>query len=342
MRTRQVFRSSQLRRHSRKIIFNMAFRKIGDGIIFTGLFKILSEHGFKVYVIARQEVSFLYRENHYVAGVYDYKKIKQSVLQGYKRRRDIIKQMGLNDFDIMIDLISHPNLNELIKIMYAFKAKHRIVINSDDIIDGIADHHIRFHNDNLHMSQRSLFIMDYLQIKGALPNYQIQINQNHRQKALQLLMPFKNKFILCLNPYASLKSKSFNDKQIDSLLTFLSSYENIITVVIGEQKMIATIATDNYPRVIINKDPSFFVAAAIVKMANLVITPDTSIVHLCRALDKKLICYYPGGYQSNVLWGPFYRNATQIISERGVSICQMPISSILDPVKRELDKLLNE
>lgn len=318
----------------------MCFGNISEGIVFTGLFKALKDAGFKVYIVARHEVVFLYKENKDIAGVYDYG-IANYPLSISRRRKDIIRQFGFNDFDIMIDLMYHPYLNETIKIMYAFKSRHRIIVNSHSILDAIADQHIRINDDTLHISQRSRFIMDYLQVKGSLPDYQVTIDEPYLHKVRQQIAPYKDKFIVCFNPHASQQAKSFNDEQVDAVLQLLSGYENLLTVVIGEQEKIRHLNTGKYPRVLVNTDPSYFVAGAIVKLANLVISPDTSIVHLCHAFDKQLICFYTVGYQSQILWQPFYNNATQIIADHGVDINRMSAKSIIEPIRNKLDEMLN-
>ncbi len=45
----------------------------------------------------------------------------------------------------------------------------------------------------------------------------------------------------------------------------------------------------------------------------MIISPDTSIVHISAAWNKALICVYKNVTDNNDLWGPGYENARQII-----------------------------
>jgi len=59
--------------------------------------------------------------------------------------------------------------------------------------------------------------------------------------------------------------------------------------------------------------------AELIKRANLVVSPDTSIVHLARAFDKKMICIYRKELgkedKNSILWGPNSEKAKVIFEK---------------------------
>ena len=81
------------------------------------------------------------------------------------------------------------------------------------------------------------------------------------------------------------------------------------------------------------------------KGANLVVSPDTSIVHLARAFDKKMICIYRKELgkedKNSILWGPNSEKAKVIFVEEKVKDGEeIDINHInLDEFKKEMERV---
>ena len=56
---------------------------------------------------------------------------------------------------------------------------------------------------------------------------------------------------------------------------------------------------------------------ALIALAELIISPDTSVVHMAAAWNKPLIAVYKDVLLNNRLWAPGYDNARQIIVKCG-------------------------
>ena len=85
--------------------------------------------------------------------------------------------------------------------------------------------------------------------------------------------------------------------------------------------------------------------AELIKGANLVVSPDTSIVHLARAFDKKMICIYRKELgkedKNSILWGPNSEKAKVIFVEEKVKDGEeIDINHInLDEFKKEMERV---
>jgi len=85
--------------------------------------------------------------------------------------------------------------------------------------------------------------------------------------------------------------------------------------------------------------------AELIKGANLVVSPDTSIVHLARAFDKKMICIYRKELEkedkNSILWGPNSEKAKVIFVEEKVKDGEeIDINHInLDEFKKEMERV---
>jgi ADP-heptose:LPS heptosyltransferase len=68
---------------------------------------------------------------------------------------------------------------------------------------------------------------------------------------------------------------------------------------------------------------------ALIAQADLIISPDTSIVHMAAAWQKPLIAIYKDVRLNNQLWAPGYENARQIIIKCGKVHQQQDIASLI-------------
>lgn len=71
------------------------------------------------------------------------------------------------------------------------------------------------------------------------------------------------------------------------------------------------------PEVVINPFNTLHHAMALIAQAELIISPDTSVVHMAAAWNKPLIAVYKDVLLNNRLWAPGYDNARQIIVKCG-------------------------
>ncbi|MDE9571802.1 glycosyltransferase family 9 protein, partial [Xenorhabdus bovienii] len=76
----------------------------------------------------------------------------------------------------------------------------------------------------------------------------------------------------------------------------------------------------------------------------LVISPDTSIVHVAAAYEKNIIALYGndkhGNFVNNHVWGPRNKNAIQLVQKKENSrISEIPLDVILDKISFFLSKL---
>lgn len=92
-----------------------------------------------------------------------------------------------------------------------------------------------------------------------------------------------------------------------------------------------------------NYHSEFFTAAELVRCCDLVVSPDTSIVHLSRAFNKRIVCVYPfkilnHGADNAVDWGPNYSRACQIKLVKK-NIMDTDISVILSTIEEKIQSL---
>ena len=325
--------------HSVAILMND--QGIGDAIVSSYLIKSLREKGLKTYVVVEKRIKFLFDQFITVDGILLYDKKK-----GIKQFK---KQLTNLKIDVVIDLVDRGhNSVRRSQVILAINPSHTIGFNQDKY--KLYDTSIFYDQYTSHISMRSKKVLQLFNIEDNLIKYYINIPTECAISAKNFILPYisANKNIIIFNPYGSNTARSFSDTQIDSILSCLSQYDNCVTVVVGEPNKIKHI--DTPPNIIINPLTSFFETVALIEFATLVITVDTSIVHVASIYNKKMLCIYnnriiDNKFINNFVWGPNYPNALQIFTKEnlgtglGDPIANLNPNIVLEQLKEELIKL---
>ncbi|MDX5629729.1 MULTISPECIES: glycosyltransferase family 9 protein [unclassified Brenneria] len=289
------------------LLFNVG---LGDVIVATGIFRELKKHGYQVSVFVDAKSAFLFERNMNVENVIVVK--RKGIIDNYKELY----------FDLLIDLYSrvdeHFNIRYLSVIT---KIKHRYCIGFDVKNTKVYNDNIIPASKEIHLTDAYASLLNHIGIHDADLSYDIYLPEEEKTQAKGFLAPYAHNRIVAFNPYASNDTRSFTSQQIDELLRLLQKNDDVIVIIIGEKNKIADI--EERERVIKNPFESFWGAAAMVAYSDMVISVETSIVHLANALDKELVSVYSsekfGGYESNFLFAPHYDKAVQLIAPNGAA-----------------------
>ena len=325
--------------HYSKVAILMNDQGIGDAIVTSYLIESLRKNSFKVYVIVEKRIAFLFDEFITVDGIllYDRKK-------NIKKIRD---QLGNIKIDIIVDLVDKgPNSVRRSQIIKIINPLHTIGFNHEKY--KLYDSSINYHEYNSHITMRSQKVLELLNIKSDSIKYYLNIPVSIEQEVKNYLNPIitLGKKIIIFNPFGSNSARSFSSSQIEIILSFLSQFDNYITIIVGEYEKISQIKA--LQNITINPMSCFFNTVALVKYSDFVITVDTSIVHVASTYEKKMLCVYNNRiidrkFVNNFVWGPNYANAIQIFTNENLNtglgdlISNLDVSVILKQLKNELN-----
>ncbi|QIQ21209.1 glycosyltransferase family 9 protein [Zophobihabitans entericus] len=310
---------------------------IGDAIVLSGLIKILKEQNYKITILAEKRIAFYFENNSNID--------KVILVDKSFSAEDYQKLKTTTDFDLLIDLYD-KDLSSYIrfKIIKAINAKHTIGFNQKQY--NIFDHSIEYKEYKSHITKRLTYLLDYLQIPAQEISYDVPLPEDDMAIANGFLQQYLQKYstIVIFNPFSTNKMRDFSLTQIDKMTQFLNSRDQVLTIIIGEHQRISQLKT--YENIIINPHRSFFVAAALVKSADLVITPDTSIVHLANTFNRRMICTYNNrmidrNFINNYVWSPNYPNAVQLFANKNQVSDILP-DILIQHIQEQLDLIRNE
>lgn len=302
---------------------------IGDAIVCSGFIDILRKHNKKVYIITEKRIFFLFNSFISVDGSFEFDSKKHTHF------KKIIKQYH---FDLIVDFSDmDTTVTHRLYTLYVTKYQHALSFNQPKRT--MYDTNI-IYNENKHISDRMLYVLKLLNLPTNTYQYAVHFPEAIKSKVKNFIaQTIPNKLII-LNPFASEKTRCMSNKQIYALLTELNKYQHYTILVFDLGK---NLDFSDYQHVIANPYSDFITSAYLVQFAELVITVDTSVVHLATALNKKQIAIYNNRlfnnrFDNNVVWGPNSDKAVQITTndylntEQGDVIANLPPDIIIEAI----------
>lgn len=292
------------------ILFLRYDGKIGDMVINTLLFREIKKKypHIKIGVVSRNGAADIIRYNKNIDKIYIYS----------KKRKDIKKlgaEISKEKYDLLIDFSEILKINQMMFINLC-GAKFNMGINKKDWnLFNISLDKIDY---NYHITKLYDDILKKLGVEAVDLSYDIFLTEKEKQVANNI----KEDYIV-FNPYAASKHRSFNlEKSIEICKILLEKRkENLVLIgTIDHRKELEKIKKTLGKRVLIPKLNGILEVASAVEKANLIVTPDTSIVHIAVACDKDILGIYRKNKEdkNSILWGPNSKKAKIIFVEEDI------------------------
>ena len=290
--------------------------KIGDMVVNTFVFREIKKKypDIKIGVVTRKVAKEIIRYNSNIDNIYEYKK-------NFNYLKKLGKKIEIEKYDLLVDFSLELREHQ---IMFINKCKCRINMGIDKKNWNLFDISI---NDikNEHITKRFCSVLEFLGVNNIDTSYEITI-PNHIKNKIEY--EIRNDYpIAILNPFAASKHRSFNMETIKNILDLMLTYTKCNIYIIGESKYSCYIEeiVKKYgkKRVIYLRLNNILEVAFLIKKSQLVITPDTSIVHIASAFKVRQIDIYRQDKNDNnsVLWGPNSIFATQIFTN-GIEVTE--------------------
>lgn len=308
---------------------------IGDGIITSGLIAELRKIGKKVFVVAPERIKFLFPDIIDVDGFFPYKK---------EDIHRLVKELKGVDVDLVIDTFDFDH-TIMYRLKTLFHLKPRYAIGFDQPKKTIFDANLHS-KDGTHLSEKMKQILDFLSVDYDKYRYSLSFSNPEFDAAHKYARVIKeNKKLIIFNPFGSQKIRSLSMEQINSILTYLNTLDGFKTVVFNMGKSISCSGLNN---VTLNPFNDAGKSFALASNADIIVTVDTSMVHLASAFDITQYCIYNNRIHNlkqnnNVLFGPNSDNAIQLTTseyantEEGDDMSNFDISVLIDAMNADLD-----
>ena len=299
----------------KKILFMRYDGKIGDMVITTLMFREIKKRypNIEIGVVTKGGVKAIIENNPNVDKIYEYKKNRKSV-------KELSLEIAEEKYDLLIDFSEMLRINQMMLINLC-KARFNMGLNKENW--KMFDISYTKPVGHIHITEIYINVLEKLGIKYIDINYELFFTEQQKSKVDELLKELNHKKIIVFNPFAASKHRDINLENILKIGKIIIEDKNNILIFIGEEKRkkeLEKILKELGDNAIFPDLKSIMETSYLISKSDLVITPDTSIVHIAATFKRKLIAIYrlDNRVENEVnryLWGPNYKEAVQLFSK---------------------------
>ena len=287
------------------ILFLRYDGKIGDMIVNSLMFREIKKvyPDIKIGVVARGAAIDIIRDNPNVDKIYEYYKDRKKI-------KDLALKIKKEKYDLLIDFSEMLRVNQMMLINLC---RARFNIGLDRKEWKLFDLSIESDKDfkwTEHITNRYLAYLVKLGLKRENIDISYDIYLKKEKKYENFFNKIKESKKLILNPYGASKHKSFSIETLEEIINYLKDKNIAIILVYFEDKYKELkFFEKKYNNVYIPENiDNILDTTLLIKKSDYVVSPDTSIVHIASALNKKMITVYPpkGGKYGvdHLVWAP--------------------------------------
>ena len=328
----------------KSILFLRYDGKIGDMIVNSLMFREIKKvyPDIKIGVIARGAAIDIIKDNPNVDKIYEYYKDRKKI-------KDLALKIKEEKYDLLIDFSEMLRVNQMMLINLCGA---RINIGLDRKDWELFDLSIESGKDfkwTEHITKRYLAYLIKLGLKKENIDISYDIYLKDEKKYEDFFNEIKENKKIILNPYGASKHKSFNIETLENIINYLKDKDiAIILTYFGDKYKELEFLEKKYKYVYIPKKiESILDTAILIKKSDYVISPDTSIVHIASAFNKKMITVYPpkGGKYGvdHLVWAPKSEyNRVIFCKDKTGNYDEIDINTFnMEEMKEEILKLIN-
>ena len=328
----------------KSILFLRYDGKIGDMIVNSLMFREIKKvyPDIRIGVIARGAAIDIIKDNPNVDKIYKYYKDRKKI-------KDLALKIKEEKYDLLIDFSEMLRVNQMMLINLC---RARINTGLDRKDWELFDLSIESGKDfkwTEHITKRYLAYLIKLGLKKENINISYDIYLKDEKKYEVFFNEIKESKKLILNPYGASKHKSFSIETLENIITYLKDKDiAIILTYFGDKYKELEFLEKKYKYVYIPKKiESILDTAILIKKSDYIISPDTSIVHIASAFNKKMITVYPpkGGKYGvdHLVWAPKSEYSRVIFCKDKIGTYdEIDINTFnMEEMKEEILKLIN-
>ncbi|CAH0227863.1 hypothetical protein SRABI13_02381 [Erwinia aphidicola] len=310
---------------------------IGDIVVSTPLVKRLSESGYTVDLLVTKSSSEAVKYNPYVRHIYEAGDCNNEVFLkkfSHTVAESTIKQLNQNNYDLVIDLCLFDIPVHRMMLFRDISAKSVLGFNKWGCINHYSKS-IPFENGKEHVTNAISLVAKNMDLGFYnRHSYDLHIPDAISFEVRNYLSAWEGKIKVVINAFTGSPERNLSREQLTQTIEMLNENSNNIVIIILDHKKELDVPLPY--NVLINPFNSLHHVMELIKNVDLVISPDTSIVHISAAWKKPLISVYKNVTDNNDLWAPGYKEAIQIIvNKRKIS----DVRNVPEIILQETEKM---
>lgn len=297
---------SQNKNKIEKILFLRQDGKIGDYTVSSFIFRELKKLNplLKIGVICTKQDAYLFEQNPYIDNLYFVK--KRNILDYIKCGLKIRKK----HYDAIID----PTIvikNRDLLLLRLINAKNYVGYKKSDY---------NLFNLNIegeyHFSELYRIALEKLGFSVQDTTYDVPYNENAQQEIAEYLDKNNLSHYIAINFYGAARAKKVSDENIPKYIEHLQKItQNQPLVLLSYPEVNAKLKSiaANYENIFVHNTTTIFHTIELIRNAALLISTDTSTVHIASGFNKKIIGLYRDDSIAFIHWKPMSKAETHIL-----------------------------
>ena len=321
-------------RKAKNILF-LRYDRIGDMVITTPVFRELklAYPEINITVLASKANQYVLINNPYVDRVFT--NHKNNLLKDLPTLLALRKEK----FDVCVEF-DHSVVPHSIVRLRITKPKKIISIKKDGRY-GVNGNELSLYDfytkkqTNEHFRDIWLGVLEPFGINPKSRDYDLFVTDEQNKKAQNYIKQFPSKFLVGINLEGAVKGKKIESSELFQICHGLYDQNNNIQIIIlsapdNFQSAIARVKQMALSHVEVSyKTDRILDVAALINHLDLIITPDTSIVHIASAFNKPLVTIHENNQDSFHLFAPISRLNRTVFSKSKSSISDFSVSLLL-------------
>jgi len=317
---------------------------IGDAICIYPLLHAIKRHipECEIDIYAGRTNHFMYKYTPYINNIY----IKYRKRYWYRTFLELFK-MKKRKYDLCIDttIIRFTRSIHTMFINPAFT----IAVEDDDHRYGFNRKELSFYHTtypqpiNMHVTEHNLQFLQFLHIDDKSNNLDFFLPIDKIEASKKFLSAYKEFKTIGLNTDGTSDKRTLSETQILKILNRTKHPDVRVILFCMPHKrdyFNKLITTNNLKNVSLTYETKdIYDAAAIIQNLDLLISPDTSFVHIASAFNTPIVGLYWNTPVKTVIWGPLSTNQ-YIVTAPKVGECSL-VNINIDTVVKESFRLLN-
>ena len=328
----------------KSILFLRYDGKIGDMIVNSLMFREIKKvyPDIRIGVIARGAAIDIIKDNPNVDRIYEYYKDRKKI-------KDLALKIKEEKYDLLIDFSEMLRVNQMMLINLCRARINTGLDRKDWELFHLSIESGKDFKWTEHITKRYLAYLIKLGLKKENIDISYDIYLKDEKKYEDFFNEIKENKKIILNPYGASKHKSFNIETLENIINYLKDKDIVIILTyFGDKYKELEFLEKKYKYVYIPKKiESILDTAILIKKSDYVISPDTSIVHIASAFNKKMITVYPpkGGKYGvdHLVWAPKSEYSRVIFCKDKIgNYDEIDINTFnMEEMKEEILKLIN-
>lgn len=288
----------------KSVLFLRDDDKIGDMVVSTSLFREFKRAGYRVDVLAGKNNVKVIECNPHINKCY-------VVEKDNKARLAQAKSLSANDYDVVIDMGDKLSPFHLL-FLKTLNARNIVGFNRKGF--NIYNKSLEYLGYTSHITERYHLLMKSFDFDSFSTDYDLHVSKAVSDQVRDFLATVTAKIKVVVNPYAADPRRDMSRDQLNTLIRRIKeNWGNAEVILVGDPARLTHLGKID---AIVNPFNTLASACEIIRLADMVVSPDTAVVHIAAAWKKPLVSLYGndihGEYINSIVWGPGYELARQI------------------------------